>query len=385
MSVRVPVKPELISWALDQADAELDTLQQGQMVEGWLEGSSQPTLKQLQDFAKRVHVPFGYLMLSAPPVLEKPLPDFRRRAVSSERYSQELTGEIYAQQRKQSWFRDYAIDRGLDAVVWVKSATLSDKPAAIAQRLREEWGFATSPRAQDYIESRKHVFTFLEDQGVLVSVAGYFGSTSRPFDSAEFSGFSLFDEYAPLIFVNGKEAHSAQIFTMLHEVGHLVLGESAVSDDAVNNEGSHRSERWCDEFAAAFLMPADEVREVAPRSLAEDAVVPVAKRFRVSALALLNRLRDLKLISYEQWSDVYPEFEERAFEVLRKKAEKKSPGGEFYKTHPFVVGPRFARAVIRDARSGRTSYPDAHRLVGLPKTETFNRFIKEVDIKSEFK
>lgn len=178
------------------------------------------------------------------------------------------------------------------------------------------------------------MFTFLEDQGILVSVAGHFGSTNRPFDSAEFSGFSLFDEYAPLIFVNGKEAHSAQIFIMLHEVGHLVLGKSAVSNDAVNAEGSHRSESWCDEFAAAFLMPADEVREAAPHSLAEDTVVSVAKRFRVSTLAPLNRLRDLKLISFEQWSDVYPEFQERAFEILRKKAEKKSSGGEFYKTPP---------------------------------------------------
>lgn len=57
----------------------------------------------------------------------------------------------------------------------------------------------------------------------------------------------------------------------------------------------------------------------------------------------------------------------------------------FIRLIPFVVGPRFARAVIRDARSSGTSYPDDHRLVGLPKTETFNRFIKEVDIKSEFK
>lgn len=167
---------------------------------------------------------------------------------------------------------------------------------------------------------------------------------------------------------------------MLHEVGHLVLGESAVSNDAVNAEGSHRSESWCDEFAAAFLMPADEVREAAPHSLAEDTVVPVAKRFRVSTLAPLNRLRDLKLISFEQWSDVYPEFQERAFEILRKKAEKKSSGGEFYKTHPFVVGSRFARAVIRDARSGRTSYPDTQRLLGVKKTETFEKFAREVGV-----
>lgn len=376
----MPVKPELISWALDQADADLDTWQRGPMIEGWLEGSSLPTVKQLQDFTKRVHVPFGYLMLSTPPVLEKPLPDFRRRAGSAERYSQELTGEIYAQQRKQSWFREYAIDRGLDAVTWVKSASLSDSPAAVAQRLRKEWGFVTAPRAQDYVESRKQVFNFLEDQGVLVSVTGYFGSTNRPFDSGEFSGFSLCDEYAPVIFVNGKEAHSAQIFTMMHEVGHLVLGESAVSDDAIDTETTNRSERWCDEFAAAFLMPGDEVQGAAPRSLAEDAIVPVAKRFRVSALALLNRLRDLKLISFEQWSDVYPEFEERAFEILRKKAEKKSPGGEFYKTHPFVVGPRFARAVVHDARSGRTSYPDAQRLLGVKKTETFEKLAREVGV-----
>ncbi len=382
MSVRVPVKPELISWALDQADTEMSSLkqEQGEKVASWLEGSSLPTLNQLQEFAKSVHVPFGYLMLSTPPVLEKPLPDFRRRTGGSERYSQELTGEIYAQQRKQSWFRDYAVDRGLDAVAWVKSASLGDNPTAVAQRLREEWGFTTATKPQDYVDSRREVFSFLEDQGVLVSVAGYFGSTKRPFDSGEFSGFSLCDEYAPLIFVNGKETHSAQIFTMLHEVGHLVLGESAVSDDAVNTGASNRSERWCDEFAAAFLMPADEVRETAPRSLTEDAVMCVAKRFRVSALALLNRLRDLNLISYQQWSAVYPEFEERAFEVLRKKAEKKSSGGEFYKTHPFVVGPRFARAVVRDARSGRTSYPDAQRLLGVKKTETFEKFAREVGV-----
>lgn len=50
-------------------------------------------------------------MLSGPPVIEKPLPDFRRHAGKSERYSQELTSEIYTHQRKQSWFRDYAVDR----------------------------------------------------------------------------------------------------------------------------------------------------------------------------------------------------------------------------------------------------------------------------------
>lgn len=379
MSVRVPVKPELISWALDQSNLEPSDLGgQSDKVVGWLEGSQQPTLNQLQSFAKSTHIPFGYLMMSEPPALEKPLPDFRRRDGRSGSYSQELAGEIYSQQRRQAWFRDYALEQGLDAVGWVGSASLSDAPEVVAMHLREQWGFSTAGRAQGYIESRKEVFTFLEDQGVLVSVAGFFGSTRRSFDAEEFSGFSLSDEYAPLIFVNGKESHAAQVFTMFHEVGHLVLGESGVSDDAEESGSLSRSERWCDEFAAAFLMPASELSRFAPRTLSEDAVLPVAKRFRVSALAFLNRLRDLGLISFEQWSVVYPEFEARALEVLKKEAEKKSSGGEFYKSHPFVVGPRFARAVYRDARSGRTSYPDAHRLLGIKQAGTFESFAREV-------
>ena len=146
-----------------------------------------------------------------------------------------------------------------------------------------------------------------------------------------------------------------------------------MSDGAEESGSLSRSERWCDEFAAAFLMPAGEVSRLALRSLGEDTVLPVAKRFRVSALALLNRLRDLKLISFEQWSVAYPEFEARALEVLRQKTEKGSSGGEFYKSHPFVVGPRFARAVYREARSGRMSYLDAQRLLGVRQTKTFER------------
>lgn len=65
----MPIKPELFSWALDQAATDVGPLRQGELVENWLGGSAQPTLKQLQDFAKSVHVPFGYLMLSGPRLL----------------------------------------------------------------------------------------------------------------------------------------------------------------------------------------------------------------------------------------------------------------------------------------------------------------------------
>lgn len=381
MSTLVPVKPAVISWALDQAAVEPADLKQTEKVEKWLDGSAQPTFNQLQDFARAIHLPFGYLMMSEPPLLEKPIPDFRRRGEGSAQYSQELTEAINLQQLRQDWFREYAIDQGFDHVSWVESATLKEDPTRVAARLREEWNFFTLRTVQSYEDSRREIFNFVEDLDVLISVAGYIGSNRRGFDIEEFSGFSLFDHYAPLIFVNGKESHAAQIFTIFHELGHLVLGQSGVSESPAGEAYSHpedTSERWCDEFAASFLMPEPEVRKSFSGDLSESNILRLARRFRVSALSFLIRLRDLNLITFKEWETVYPAFERRALEILQKKAEQKSSGGDFYRTQRFVTGVRFAQAVYRDARSGRTSYPEAQKLVGLKKTATFEKFAQEV-------
>ncbi len=380
MSTLVPIKPAVISWALHQADVSPTDLKQSEKVEKWLDGSAQPTFNQLQDFARAIHLPFGYLMMSEPPVLEKPIPDFRIRKNNSTRYSQELTEAINLQQLRQDWFRDYAIDQGFDHVSWVESATLQEDPSEVAAKLRIEWNFSTLENAQPYEDSRREIFNFVEDLDVLISVAGYIGSNRRGFDVEEFSGFSLFDHYAPLIFVNGKESHAAQIFTIFHELGHLVLGQSGVSEPSIEQVVSHSestSEQWCDEFAASFLMPAPEVRSMFEGDLSENSILRLARRFRVSALSFLNRLRDLNLITFKEWETVYPEFERRALEILQKKAEQKSPSEDFYRTQRFITGVLFAQAVYRDARNGRTSYPEAQKLVGLKKTATFEKFTQE--------
>lgn len=383
MSVRIPVKPELIGWALEQARmSPSDFKKQETPVLSWLERESQPTLAQLQKFANKTHVPFGYLMLSEPPELAKPAPDFRRRGSTARQYSQELTETIYEQQRRQDWFRDYALEYGISQIDWVGSASTGQSPAKVAAKLRAHWGFSTLKNSVAYSESRSEVFSFIESIGVLISISGHLGhNTHRPFSVDEFSGFSLADDYAPLIFVNGKESHAAQIFTIFHELGHLVLGESAVSDTSLEDQESHAqngsSERWCDEFAAAFLMPEFEVKQAFSGDLNEQTLLSVAKKFRVSVLSLLNRLRDLRLISFEQWDSVYPDFKQRAFEVLEE-TSMSSGGGDFYKKQRYLSGRRFSRALYRDTWSGRTSYAEAMNLLGLPKAETFNKFAQEV-------
>jgi len=292
--------------------------------------------------------------------------------VSSRLASANLLDTIYACEQRQEWFREFAEAHGGEAVELVGSLSL-DQPAPNAARdLRNALDFGMARRAKfpNWTATLTGLAEQAEDAGVLVMINGVVGSnTQRRLDPQEFRGFALADDLAPVIFVNGADTKAAQIFTLAHELAHISLGESAVSrPDLANLDDTQRSERWCNEVAAEFLVPHDDLQDAyRPEADLTGELDRLARVFKVSTLVVLRRLADARLLDRSRYLQVYEEELARVLELARER----SPGGNFYNTTPVRVSKRFARALIADTLEGRTSHRDAFRLLGSRKLSAF--------------
>ncbi len=372
MTPRVPVNPELLRWALRRCGRTADDLSHRfKKLDDWLEGRIHPTLKQLEDFARATHTAVGFFFLPEPPIEALPIPDLRTLPEARNRPpSVDLLETIYLCQQRQAWYRDYAQIQGESPIPIVGSATLRDPPGEVAAQMRVYLGFDIEARQAmgTWTEALRTFIHQTEEAGVLVMTSGIVGNnTHRPLDVTEFRGFALADDLAPLVFINGKDSKAAQMFTLAHELAHLWLGDSGVSDSDVRYQPSLRAERWCNEVAAELLVPLDMVKDVVLDGEAlSEALQRLARRFKVSTLVILRRLFDARRIDRKTLEAAWQEETERLDRIARP-----AGGGDFYNTLGARVGRRFIRAVISSALEGQTPFTEAFRLLGIRKSATF--------------
>lgn len=365
---RVEVKPELLLWACERAGQDVDSLAQKQQLRklsDWISGDTKPTFKQLDGFAKATHTPFGYFFLPEPPKESIPIPDLR--TVSGEgvsRPSANLLDTIYAMQRRQAWLRDTLAEGETEPLDFVGSARLSDDAEAIGREMRRIVGLGDgwADIVRSWQEAVSELRRAIERLGVMTVINGVVGNnTHRALDVGEFRGFALSDPYAPLIFVNGADAKSAQMFTLAHELAHLWLGAEGLSGFEGIFPGGTELEDWCNIAAAEFLVPAREMkaswndvkREASPFET-------LARRFKVSPVVVGRRALDLGLVGREDFFDFYNDYINRE----RSKAAKSS-GGDFYNNQNTRVGEFFAEHVVSAALEGRIGFKQAYELTGL--------------------
>jgi Zn-dependent peptidase ImmA (M78 family) len=348
---RVDVEPALLEWAIGRSRIGRDELYAKRALRDlplWQAREKKPTYAELKKFAQATHAPFGMLFLSEPPAEKVPIPDFRTIAdaqVTSP--SPDLLETIYLCEERQEWYRDYALANGFEELDFVGSATVDDPVGPTADKIRRMLRFTKEDRASDrsWSDALRRLIDTTEDVGILVMVSGIVGNnTHRALDPEEFRGFALSDPLAPLIFINGADTKAAQIFTLIHEVAHIWLGQTALTDTTLDTPTANRIKLWCNSVAAEVLIPLAGFRPLKPSDA--DELDRQAKIYKVSTLVVLRRIFDA---GYLTWDDYQKRFIAERGRVMALLAGRQGEsGGNFYYTQPLRVSQKFAHAVIKD-------------------------------------
>ncbi|HEY5498843.1 MAG TPA: XRE family transcriptional regulator [Bacteroidales bacterium] len=368
----VDIKPNLMRWARERSGVEFSALQKHfPRFADWESGKTKPTLRQVERFAKVTHTPVGYLFLQEPPVENIPIPDFR--TVMNEytsRPSPNLLDTLYICQQRQEWYHDFARSMGEEPISFVGSASLKDDIKVVATKMRKTIGFDIDARKKmpTWAEALRHFIDQVDSIGIMVMCSGVvMNNNYRHLDPDEFRGFAMADKLAPLVFINGADTKAAQMFTLAHEIAHIWLGQSAVSDVQASWISKHSVERWCNQIAAEFLVPLDLIKhDFQKKADLHGELNRLARRFKVSTLVILRRIFDAGGITANEFAQVYQMELERLINIVAR-----SGGGNFYLTQAARVSKRFARALIANTLEGQTLHRDAFRMLGFSKLTTF--------------
>ena len=377
---RVEVEPALLRWARERSGRDVgDLLSRFPKLKSWERREAKPTLRQIEAFAKATRTPVGYLFLSQPPVDQLPMTDFRTMPGEEfDRPSPDLLDTIYLCQQRQDWYRNEARIAGEAPLNFIGSLRTTDDVVYAATRLRDALQFNVEQRRQspNWSDALRQFIEKTDGLGILVMVSGVVGSsTSRRLDPEEFRGFAQSDPLAPLVFINGADTKAAQMFTLAHEIAHLWLGQSGVSNSQAATAPDHTVEGWCNQVAAEFLVPSGSIRrEFVPGAELSAEVNRLARVFKVSTLVILRRIHDIGGLDRDEFWSAYWR------EVERFRSVPRSRGGNPIRNVGARVSKRLARALIVSTLEGRTSYTESFRLLGVKKLSTFERVAESLGL-----
>ena len=355
----------MLSWAIQRAGHDVALyLQKYPEVAAWIHKEKLPTQAKLEDFAKKMHVPYGYLFLNNPPREEIPIPMFRGSAGGGN-FNVNVYDTILLLQRRQEWLSDYLTENEYEpchAVGVISVSTPINKAVAVLRNLLElddQWVF----KRRDSADAVNKLTEQIENIGISVSFnSGVENNSRREIPVEECRGFALVNKVVPFIFVNNRDSKTAQLFTLVHELTHILLDASAGFGGELDKIHD-TTERYCDRVAAAFLVPADLLNKM------WQGISKTAKTFKVSELMIARRANELHLISSEEYRNFYLEYQNRRFPV------KKSGGsGDFYATALKRVGHLFAVHINNAVNSRHLDYLQAYRLTGM-YGNTYNTFV----------
>lgn len=374
MSTRVEnINKELIEWAIIRNGNSLEEFYvQNPMVESWIKNEKFPTVKQLENFTHQVHVPFGYMFLPQPPDETIPLPFFRTGKNTTNKVSLNVFHTVQIIQNRQNWLTEYLEELNFPDLEFVGKFNNKNNYIEIVNDIRNvlklelDW----ASKHNKWEEALDYLTLNIEEAGIIVTYNGIVGNnTHRVIDVNECRGFVLVNKKAPFLFINSADAKAAQMFTIMHELAHVWLGESAGFDNANLLPANDPLELLCDKIAAELLVP--EIYFIKKWETSQNFKY-LSRIFKVSPIVIGRRALDLKLITFPQFIQFYNDY----MNEIKEKKDRQNFGGNFYATAKKRISLRFATFVNNAVKENKLLYRDAYKLTNM-KGETYNKFINE--------
>lgn len=364
MSQAAYVNPSLLTWSRERAGLSTEQVAKKlpvkpDRVQEWEAGEAKPTFLQAQKWASVAHIPFGFLFLQQPPVEQLPLPDLRTvGGIAPQRPSLELLDTVRDAIRKQDWYLEYLQHHERQPLTFVGRFSSRSQVREVVDDIRRVLGVNPDMARLDYDKYSRALIDAAESAGILVMRSGIaLGNTHRKLEVSEFRGFAISNAYAPVVFINSSDAPTARLFTLLHELAHIWIGSSGVSDG--NTADGRDEERFCNAVAGEFLAPEAQFRaQWNPDIHWEDNLAPLATRFHISKLAIGRRALHLGYISQAHYSAYYRM-------ILKAFQDEKGGAGDYYRNTTAKNSPRLSKAVLTEAMSGRMLLREAGRLLGV--------------------
>ena len=350
---RMPITPEVITWARERLGYTLEALvekrKEFKKVAEWESGKSRPTYRQLEKLAKELWLPVAVFFFPDPP--ETPKIEETFRTLGSEQF-----GEIPTSIRK-LLYKARAFQVGLSELSDARNPAHNHIIRDLQLDVVEELSNAAS-RVRDYIGiTLEHQFNWKDDEEALKtwrSALFNVGVTvfKDAFKTEDYSGFSLYDYEFPVIYVNNSNAKARQIFTLFHELAHLLFHTSGVDNDSafryVLPKEFSRIEMRCNAFAGAFLVPDDAFdRVLRPEADPVLEARRLSRMFCVSREVILRKFRDRQTISPLVYRETVDAWRDEA------RSTTTGRGGNYYRTQIAYLGEEYIELAFRRLEENR--------------------------------
>lgn len=387
-TVSVSISPAVLDWVLSIGSVNQLTDSQRQSIQQWKSGEHCPSIKDINDVSKKLHVPFSYFFL-AEPIDDTPAV-FEHRTIGNEPLqtpSRELVDTVADMSRIQDWARQDQIDNGGEPLPFVNSMTVKSGVTQIAKAIRNTLGIERTWYERQEASGAIKAFVFLRERAaqaqIIVMMNGIVGdNTHRKLNPEEFRAFALVDEYAPLIFINrADEPAAARLFSLVHEFAHLWLGQDELFNDSSTPRATGGVEQACNAVAGEILMPNKEFTAVWNQAgydslSVEQRIEETRKVFPVSWTGIALRAFNDGFIGQKDYDSIA--------DSARRWTERNSiaggaAGGDYYNTKLSRFDKRLLDHLTASVAEGRTSYTEAYRLTGTNR-QTFPELLKRAGL-----